>query len=303
METGMNIEIGFHAPIPVSARESCPRCLMLEERLAQLEKRLAERGAPTPVPGHGAAPTFPFILQAVRIAAGGWAEGWSLTPAPNRRPWMDESPYAYQCLPLVVGNQWGWQIGCPCDVRVTWDGSPSPLGLSVEVAPPYDSAIQSRFGQGILTFSPPWLFRSPPGWDLYCKGPSNTWKANAAALEGVIETWWLPYTFTLNWKLMAAGTAEFHCGEWLAQLFPVPHGTFQGASAVEMRLDDVPDVKTAYAHWIDERRRREDQAGSRHHLYRKAELVPGHLVHTSVPPMVRLNRQVSRPGSSLPPDQ
>ena len=35
------------------------------------------------------------------------------------------------------------------------------------------------------------------------KGPSNHWKPNCAPLEGVVETWWLPYTFTLNWKIVS----------------------------------------------------------------------------------------------------
>src|SRR5206468_8221717 len=134
---------------------------------------------------------------------------------------------------LVIANQWGWQILCPTDVRVTWDGSPALEGLRVEVAPQYTPAIKSQFGSGIVTFSPPWLFRTPPGWDLYAKGPSNRWKTNCVPLEGVVETWWLNYTFTLNWKVVEAGEVAFARGESLGQLIPVPHATFEGAEASE----------------------------------------------------------------------
>ena len=174
----------------------------------------------------------PSRVTAMRIAARGWGEGWALRP--RRRGgtgWT--GAYAYQCLPLVVANQWGWQMLCPTDVRVTWDGSPDPGGLRVEVDPQYTAAIKSQFGSGIVTFSPPWLFRTPPGWDLYVKGPSNRWKPNCVPLEGVIETWWLNYTFTLNWKLVEPGTVEFAEGESLGQLVPVPHATFREATAVE----------------------------------------------------------------------
>ena len=146
---------------------------------------------------------------------------------------MDTFPYSYKCLPLVIANQWGWQILCPTDITVTWNGDPGLAGLQIGVAPQYLSTITSQFGMGIVTFSPPWLFRTPPGWDLYLKGPSNRWKLNCVPLEGVIETWWLNYTFTLNWKLVEPGTVFFAQGESLGQLVPVPHATFQNATALE----------------------------------------------------------------------
>ena len=46
---------------------------------------------------------------------------------------MDENPQAYKCLPIVTANQWGWQVLCPVDIRATWDGSPDPSGLTVDV--------------------------------------------------------------------------------------------------------------------------------------------------------------------------
>ena len=164
---------------------------------------------------------------------------------------MDERPNAYQCLPLVIANQWGWQVLCPTDVRVTWDGTPGLDGLRVEVAPQYTPAIKSQFGSGIVTFSPPWLFRTPPGWDLYLKGPSNRWKPNCHPLEGVIETWWLNYTFTLNWKLVEPGTVVFARGESLGQLVPVPHATFEEATALEAPIGLLePQAARELLEWL-----------------------------------------------------
>ncbi len=198
---------------------------------------------------------------------------------------MDAGPHAYHCLPMVVANQWGWQVLCPTDVLVTWDGTPEPAGVRVEVDPRYAPAITSRFGHGIVTFSPPWLFRTPTGWDLYVKGPGNRWKANCVPLEGVVETWWLPYTFTLNWKLVEPGTVFFRAGESLAQLVPVPHGTFRDA-----RPESVPSApnrgppRPSHA-GVDERRRIAATTAPTHKLYRKAESIPDHLVRVPVPPV------------------
>ena len=112
------------------------RCRELEARVAELERRLAEAA-----PG-------PFELRALRLLDHGWGEGWQLRPSPARRYWMDAHSHAYQCLPMVVANQWGWQVLCPTDVRVVWDGSPDPAGLWVQVDSQYAVAIKSQFGAG-----------------------------------------------------------------------------------------------------------------------------------------------------------
>jgi hypothetical protein len=197
---------------------------------------------------------------------------------------MDELPHAYKCLPLVIANQWGWQVLCPTDVTVTWDGNPALSGLTIEVAPQFEPAIKSQFGAGIITFSPPWLFRTSAGWDLYLKGPSNRWKPNCVPLEGVIETWWLNYTFTINWKLVQPGTVFFARGESLGQLFPVPHRTFEGAAALEAPIGLLePLAAQELLQWQEKRRLIASQKDNVHHLYRKAEGIEEHLQRVAVP--------------------
>jgi hypothetical protein len=199
---------------------------------------------------------------------------------------MDELPHSYKCLPLVMANQWGWQILCPSDVVVTWDGSPALTGLQIEVAPQFAPAIKSQFGAGIVTFSPPWLFRTPRGWNLYLKGPSNRWKPNCVPLEGVIETWWLNYTFTLNWKLVEPGSVFFARGESLGQLVPVPHFSFENAKAIEAPIGLIePDAAQDLLKWRETRRLMAGQKDNVHHLYRKAEGVEEHLHRINVPPL------------------
>ena len=146
--------------------------------------------------------------------------------------------------------------------------------------------MKCQFGRGILTFSPPWLFRTPKGWDLYVKGPSNRWKVNAAPLEGVVETWWLPYTFTFNWKIVEPGSVTFSRGEPIGQLVPVPHHTFHGTEAREAPILHVePETARELLRWRDERRRIAGTEAPTHKLYRKADDVANHLVKVPVPPV------------------
>ncbi len=261
----------------------CPRCQALEARIAELESALAAARTDSGV----SAPTSsfpPLELKALRLLPHGWGEGWRLRPSPARRNWMNELPHAYHCLPLVIANQWGWQILCPTDVIVTWDGSSALGGLTVEVAPQYTPAVKSQFGSGIVTFTPPWLFRTSPGWDLYLKGPSNRWKPNCAPLEGIIETWWLNYTFTINWKLIEPGTVVFAKGESLGQLVPTPHATFEGAKALEAPIGLVePEAAQELLRWQEARRQLQGQEINVHRLYRRAEGIEDHLQKARVP--------------------
>jgi hypothetical protein len=273
------------ADVNAHGAAACPRCQALEARIAELEAAAANQGK---LPGDAtqeSSISIPNVeFKAMRLIPHGWGEGWHLRPAPARRQWMDELPHAYKCLPLVVANQWGWQLLCPTDVVATWDGSAELAGLRVEVLPQYEPVIKSQFGAGIITFSPPWLFRTPPGWDLYLKGPSNRWKPNCVPLEGVIETWWLNYTFTLNWKIVEPGTVVFRQGESLGQLLPVPHLTFQRASALEAPIGLLePEAAHELLEWQEKRRQIAHQRDNVHHLYRKAEGIDQHLQRLTVP--------------------
>lgn len=288
------------ASCPHAAAESsdlaaaCTRCRALEARVAALEAELAASrtaiAGATLAESPGGSPSDSTIelprldFRALRLIPHGWGAGWGLRPSPARRAWMDENPRSYQCLPLVIANQWGWQVLCPTEVRVTWDGTPGPAGVRVEIPPEYAPSIKSQFGSGIVTFSPPWLFRTPPGWDLYLKGPSNRWKPNCHPLEGVIETWWLNYTFTINWKLVEPGTIVFARGESLGQLVPVPHATFREATALEAPIGQLePEAARELVEWLERRRGLIGKEVNVHHLYRTAEGVADHLRKVGVP--------------------
>src|SRR5262249_11690640 len=153
-----------------------------------------------------------------------------LRPAPRRRRWMDETPraFAYHCLPLVVGNLHGWEMLCPFALEATWSGGPAASDLAIRCGPA-DAALRpsfvaSPFGAGILSFSPMLLGRTEPGWTLWLEGPTNWIKDGIQPLAAAIETDWIPFTFSMNWKLTRPGTVRFEKGEPFASFFPLPRG-------------------------------------------------------------------------------
>jgi hypothetical protein len=78
------------------------------------------------------------------------------------------------------------------------------------------------FGLGTFTFHVQGLFRTPPGWNLWVSGPPNTAKDGAAALGGIVETDWSPYSFTMNWKMTRPHhPVRFKGGEPFCLIYPV----------------------------------------------------------------------------------
>ncbi len=181
-----------------------------------------------------------------------------LEPAPADRDWMDQSHqrFAYRCLPLVIANQAGWVIRNPIDFSLRWNGGNQLDDLKLKFPRgSQESRIRSHFGHGIVTFSVPYLFRTPPGINLWVKGPANWIKDAIQPLEGVVETDWSDATFTMNWKATRKNhTIHFERGEPICMIVPVPRGLAEGLEPIREPLHADKDQLERYEHWRESRR-------------------------------------------------
>jgi len=194
----------------------------------------------------------PLTLVAYPVSA----DPLPLRTAERPRQWMDDSPerYANRCLPLLIANQMGWDVLSPADVLARWNGGTAKesIEITVEDGPAWFAA--SHFGSGILTFSFGYLFRTPPGHALYCKGPANAPKDGIAPLEGFIETDWAPYTFTMNWKFTRRDQAVwFRRGEPIATLLPYPRDYLARFDPVIRDLGSDPALERDFNTWRQQR--------------------------------------------------
>jgi len=185
--------------------------------------------------------------------------GFALVPASPRREWMDATPdrFANRCLPLLMANQAGWLILNNADVRARWDGGPG-LG-SIEFD--YDQTASgfrplSHFGNGIITWNLPFLFRTPPGFNLLVRGPANQPKRGIAALEGIVETDWSPSAFTMNWKFTRRRRwVRFAKGEPVCMIVPQRRGELEEFVPRLAPIDCAPDeLRASYDAWRAGRR-------------------------------------------------
>jgi hypothetical protein len=128
-----------------------------------------------------------------------------ITPAPISRTWMSEIRIGQpnRCLPMLIANQSGWELRNRCAFTATWFGQEDDV--DVMIAPDKRDAGQfmplSHFGNGILTWHLPMLFRTPPGYNLLVRGPANCPKDGVSPLEGIVETDWASASFSMSWKL------------------------------------------------------------------------------------------------------
>jgi hypothetical protein len=170
-----------------------------------------------------------------------------LVPAEGRRRWMDESPgrFAYRCLPLLIANESGWTISNGARVTATWNGGSLAGDCTIEhegVDPPL-----AHFGSGLVTWRIPYLFRTPPGWNLLMRGPANEPKDGASSLEGVIEADWATQPAFHTWKLTRVGhPVTWEEGEPLCMILPQRRGELESWRPRMAAIGDDQELDEEY---------------------------------------------------------
>jgi hypothetical protein len=142
-----------------------------------------------------------------------------------KRDWFDKS--FYHCLPLVIGNQYGFTIHAAYDFQAIWDGNTGQDGrveIVVEDSEYLgDQIIEDNFGYGIITISHKFAFKTPPGINLMTIQPPNHYTPGVVTMTGVIETDQLRRDFSFNLKLTDHNRLiSFKRGDVLAAFIPTP---------------------------------------------------------------------------------
>lgn len=182
--------------------------------------------------------------------------GPSLRPARPRRAWMDATTerFIYRCLPLTIANQHGWEILCPCSFEALWTGGRSLKSVQVLRLSGEKWLPHSHFGEGVLTFHPGHIFRTEEPYQLYVTGPVNIRKDGIVPLTGIVESDWLPFTFTMNWVFTRVGVpVRFEEGEPFCHIFPITVGVVEEVDPEIRDLQSVPELHRIYHEWSQSR--------------------------------------------------
>lgn len=174
-----------------------------------------------------------------------------IVPGRAARAWMDATDvrYAYRCLPLTIANAMGWEILTPCRLTAEWNGGNALADITVETDDPAwgnGKLATSHFGHGILTFHLGYLFRTEPGVALWARGAPNWPKDGIAPLDGIIETDWLTFTFTMNWQFTRPGRVRFEPDEPFCFLFPLGYRALDDLVPQIVPLDADPELAAQF---------------------------------------------------------
>lgn len=173
--------------------------------------------------------------------------------APTEREWMDRAhqKFPYRCLPMVIANQLGWDIINPVTFKAIWNGGPSITDVKITWPSEKTSNLPStHFGAGTLTFGIGFLFHTPPGVNLLVTGPTNEPKDGIQPLVGLVETDWLPATFTMNWIFTRANhEVVFEAGESFCRIIPTPRFVTEYLSPEIRMLAENRDLFENHEKW------------------------------------------------------
>lgn len=223
-----------------------------------------------------------LVLTAFRIPDH-YSSFLKIVPAPTERDWMDDKTHGWanRCLPLRVANQAGWHILNDSEFVAEWSGQDELASVRISFKPGNSSQfVKSSFGYGILTWYLPYLFRTPPGYNLLVRGPSNCAKDGIAPLDGLVETDWAVSTFSVNWRFTRPfHKVKFGRDEPICAIVPQRRGELESFAPEVRNLDG--ELLAEFRHWLESRQRlvkeKEKHGGGRQYEahYTRGETVTG----------------------------
>jgi len=153
--------------------------------------------------------------------------------SPKKRDWF--TPHFYRCLPLTIGNQYGFVIKSEYDFDFIWNGKNEIDSVKININNKNIEKdifsknnknlpiIKSHFGNGIITISVPFTLRTPPGVNLMTINPPNYIIPNITVMTGVIETDNIRRNFTFNLKIQIPNIKVIiPAGTPIAGFIPIP---------------------------------------------------------------------------------
>ena len=181
-----------------------------------------------------------------------------IKPAAIQRDWMsqEDQKYSYHCIPLTHANQLGYWLLNNNDATIHWDGGKNIQDVKITLDnPDAQKLISSHFPIGIITFSFPFLFKTPPGWGLYISSCPNYPINGLQGLEAIVETNWLPFTFTMNFKITEPNKViKIPKGMPICRIYPFPLNTNEKTKLEIKSIAEYPEIRKNFNDYSNSRR-------------------------------------------------
>lgn len=187
--------------------------------------------------------------------------GWVFDTASSRRDWMDTYKHMYRCLPMTIANQSGWVIEAPCDIYAIWFGGNDPkTSMHFWLDPQYTMDniqkpwVKCHFIGGIITFEFDFVIRTNEKVNLLVRGAPNFIREGLHPLEGIVETDWLNFSFTMNWRVEKPGQlVSFKKGDPICFIQPIPHNYSESFDFEIDNIENNSDLNEKYQEYYKSR--------------------------------------------------
>ena len=197
-------------------------------------------------------PLIGFITRddAPEIAPAAVSRTWMSAITESRKGWPN------RCLPMLMANQSGWELRNRCGFTATWVGEQN--GVDIQIRPDKRDTEQflplGHFGNGILTWHLPIVFRTPPGYNLLARGPANYPKDAVSPLEGIVETDWASASFSMSWKLTRKlMPVRFEVDEPICMIVPQRRAELEEFAPELRRIESDEDLQRKHEFFLRSR--------------------------------------------------
>lgn len=185
---------------------------------------------------------------------------FEVIPLNKRRAWMNNTTkaFAYHCMPLTIANEHAWGVPSPGHFEAEWNGGPDQEDMLINFdADSFNFEwVSSHFGNGVLTINVDFILKTERGISTYVRGVPNYFKKGIHPLDAIIETDWLPYTFTYNYIFTEPGRVSFEKDEILFSFFPVRRTWIESFDLVEKNIQDNVEFYKQYKEYDTARAKR-----------------------------------------------
>lgn len=173
-------------------------------------------------PGYEVPENKILVVPHNKVGDGFWKD--IIKPLKNniKRDWFVS--HFYYCLPLNIGNQYGFLIQSLLDFDIIWPGGEEPAEIIMVNSDNINKQfIKNTFRHGIITVQNPFALKTPPGINIMTIQPPNLFIPGTIAMTGVIETDQIRRDFTFNFKVTVPNyKIEIRKGDPLGAFIPIP---------------------------------------------------------------------------------
>jgi len=140
-----------------------------------------------------------------------------------KRDWFVD--HAYFCLPLTIGNQYGFAIKSLNTFEVEWLGGDSTSDIRINIIDKDKSGLQTvsnHFGMGLVTIQNNIVVHTPKFVNMMTMNAPNTFIDGMYNMNGVVETDNLKRDFTFNIRITRPNfKVRVNKGDIIAGMFPI----------------------------------------------------------------------------------